>query len=193
MNANVLQTDAPGQLAGRPLDEWNAAYTRVENYFYALRMRNKFLLGLLVVRVLHRAMERAPREPDRPATALAAEEMDRVVTEWFARVLQEPQLGGEPMLSTRGRLALLLADMPGKWQDQFLRPDPWPEEFISAMRETYLQAGPEFQLVRMTPRPLDLGPIAHLTNLSRRPWLMVTIWIVFAVLLVALFIFTHGT
>jgi hypothetical protein len=41
-------------------------------------------------------------------------------------VLQTSPTGTDQMLSTRGRLALLLADMPGKWQDQFLRPGPWP-------------------------------------------------------------------
>ena len=55
-------TDAAGRLAGRPLEEWNAAYVKVENYFHALRIRNKALLGELVLRVLQRAMSRAPAE-----------------------------------------------------------------------------------------------------------------------------------
>jgi len=185
-------TGAAGQLAGRPLEEWNAAYVKVENYFHALRVRNKVLLGQLVLRVLERAMRRAPAEPSRSATKLAAEEMDRLVIEWFAAVLQESPTNADQMLTTRGRLALLLADMPGRWQDQFLRPGPWPEEFISAMRETYLRAGPDFQLSKMTPRPFDLGPITTLTNLGKLPYLkMVLAWTLFALLLVAIFIITH--
>jgi len=132
--------DVSGQIAGRSLDEWNAAYVKVENYFHALRIRNKPLLGQLVLRVLDRAKLRAPNELDHSATELAAEEMDRLVTEWFAQVLQTSPLNHDQMLSTRGRLALLLADMPGKWQDQFLRPGPWPEEFVEAMRETFFRA-----------------------------------------------------
>ena len=50
------------------MEEWNAAYVKVENYFHALRVRNKALLGQLVLRVLERAMRRAPAEPDRSAT-----------------------------------------------------------------------------------------------------------------------------
>ena len=191
MTTNPPQVDAPGQRAGRPLDEWNEAYARVENHFCALRVRNKLLLGQLVIRVMHRAMERAPREPDQPATTLATEEMDRVVMEWLARVLHESPDDVDHLLSAKGRLALLLADMPGKWQDQFLRPDPWPEEFVSAMRETFLRAGPEFQLARMAPRPLDLGPIVHLTNMGHQPWLMGLIWIAFALFLIITFILTH--
>ena len=159
---NILP-DAAGKLAGLPLEDWNAAYVKVENYFHALRVRNKLLLGQLVQRVIDRAMDRAPAEPDRSATQLAAEEMDRLVTGWFSEVLQTPEKADQT-LSTRGRLALLLADMPGKWQEQFLRPGPWPEEFTTAMREAYLRAGPDFQLSKMTPRPLDLGPITTLTN-----------------------------
>src|SRR5271170_4064198 len=181
-------TDASGVIAGRSLEEWNAAYVKVENYFHALRIRNKPLLGQLVLRVLERAQKRAPTEPDRSATELAVEEMERLVTDWFAQVLQTSPINSDQMLSTRGRLALLLADMPGKWQDQFLRPGPWPEEFVAGMRETFLLAGPDFQLSKMTPRPLDLGPITTLTNLGKYPYVrMATAWILFALLLIAIF------
>ncbi|HXF11330.1 MAG TPA: hypothetical protein VN625_11145 [Desulfuromonadaceae bacterium] len=182
-----------GQLAGRPLEEWNAAYGKVESYFHALRVQNKALLGQLVLRVLERAMRRAPNESNRSATQLAAEEMDHLVTEWFADVLQSPSTKSDGTLSTRGRLALLLADMPGKWQEQFLRPGPWPKDFTNAMRETFLRAGPDFQLSQMTPRPLDLGPIATLTNLGKYPYVrMITAWTIFGLLLVLIFWATHS-
>jgi hypothetical protein len=188
----AILPDASGQLAGRPLEEWNAAYAKVENYFHALRIRNKALLGQLVLRVLERAQRRAPAEPGCSTTQLAAEEMERIVTEWFSEVLQSPPTKADQTLSTRGRLALLLADMPGKWQEQFLRPGPWPEEFTGAMRETFLRAGPDFQLSKMTPRPLDLGPITTLTNLGRFPYFrMVLVWTIFALLLVGIFILTR--
>jgi hypothetical protein len=188
----AILPDASGLLAGRPLEEWNAAYAKVESYFHALRIRNKSLLGQLVLRVLERAQRRAPAEPHRSATQLAAEEMERLVNEWFTEVLQAPLGRTDRNVSTRGRLALLMADMPGKWQEQFLRPGPWPEEFTSAMRETFLRAGPDFQLSKMTPRPLDLGPITTLTNLGRMPYFrMVLVWMLFALLLVGIFLLTH--
>ena len=185
--------DVSGEIAGRSLDEWNAAYVKVENYFHALRIRNKPLLGQLVLRVLERAQRRAPNEPKRSATELAAEEMDKFVTDWFAEVLQTSPIGSEQTLSTRGRLALLLADMPGKWQDQFLRPGPWPEEFVESMRDSFFRAGPDFQLSKMAPRPLDLGPITTLTNFGKLPYVrMVMVWVAFALFLVAIFWLTHG-
>jgi hypothetical protein len=189
---SAILPDGSGQLAGRPLEEWNDAYAKVESYFHALRIRNKPLLGQLVLRVLERAQRRAPAELTASATQLAAEEMDRIVTEWFSEVLQSPPTKTDQTLSTRGRLALLLADMPGRWQDQFLRPGPWPEEFTNAMRETFLRAGPDFQISKMTPRPLDLGPITTLTNLGRMPYFrMALAWTIFALLLVAIFMLTH--
>jgi hypothetical protein len=189
----AILSNATGQIAGRPVTEWNAAYAKVENYFHALRIHNKPLLGELVLRVVERAQKRAPAEPDCPATRLAAEEMERLVNEWFTEVLQTPPEQTSRSISTRGRLALLLADMPGRWQEQFLRPGPWPEEFTSAMRETFLRAGPDFQISKMTPRPLDLGPITTLTHLGRMPYFrMALAWMLFALLLVFVFWLAHG-
>lgn len=192
LSGQTFGSEQPGSLAGRTLEEWNAAYSKVESYFHALRVRNKVLRGRIVIQVLQRAMARAVLEHHRSATELAAEEMDHVITEWFGQVLQERPTGSDQMLSTRGRLALLLADMPGKWQDQFLRPGPWPEQFVEAMRESYLRAGPDFQISKMTPRPLDLGPMATLTHISRLPYVrMLVVWILFALTLLAVFHFTH--
>lgn len=186
-------TDGAGRIAGRSLEEWNAAYVKVENYFHALRIRNKPLLGQLVLQVLQRAQQRSLAEPQRSATELAAEEMDRLVTDWFAAVLQTSPTGTDQFLSTRGRLALLLADMPGRWQDQFLRPGPWPEEFVEAMRETFFKAGPDFQLSKMVPRALDLGPITALTNLGKLPYVRIAlVWGGLILLFIFVFRFTHG-
>lgn len=181
-----------GFLAGRPLEEWNAAYAKVESYFQALRVRNKVLLGQLVSRVVDRAMRRAPAEGQRTPMELAGEEMDRVVTEWFAAVLDVPATQADPLLSARGRLGLLLADMPGRWQDQFLKAGPWPDAFVRSMRDSYLRAGPDFQLSQMVPRPIDLGPMTTLTTLGNIAWVrMVFAWLAFAAFLVMLFYMTR--
>jgi hypothetical protein len=192
LNNGETLAEGHGTIAGRPLEEWNTAYDKVESYFHAMRLRNRVLLGRVVLDVLNRAMLRAPIEPARTTTELAAEEMDSVLNEWFAHVLQESS-SPDHMLSTRGRLALLLADMPGKWQDQFLQPGPWPPNFVFAMQDAYLKAGPDFQLSQMTPRPLELGPVATLTNLPKlRYKTMVLIWILGALALSALFVITHS-
>lgn len=184
--------NAPGLVAGRPLEEWNAAYAKVEAYFQALGVRNKLLLGKLVSGVLDRAMRRATVELNRAPMELAAEEMERAVSDWFATVLEASPAQPDPLLTTRGRLALLLADMPGRWQDQFLKPAPWPDEFVRAMRESYLRLGPEFQLTQMDPRPIDLGPMTTLTALGNIAWVrMLFAWLAFAGGLVMIFYMTR--
>jgi hypothetical protein len=56
------------------------------------------------------------------------------------------------------------------------------------MRETFFRSGPDFQISKMTPRPLDLGPITTLTNFGRLPYFkMVSVWLVFALVLVFIF------
>ena len=191
---NAGQSSSSGAaLGGHSREEWNTAYLAVESYFEALLVSDRLLRAGLITRVLDAARNRAERDRESSATALAMKELDRAVTDWFGAVLDEPLQPGNVLLSTRGRLALLLADMPGKWQDQFLRPGPWPQEFVASMRESFFRAGPDFQLSKMTPRPLDLGPITTLTNLGKIPYVRIAlVWTGYALLLVAVFWLTHG-
>lgn len=173
-------------------EEWLAARARVESYCAALHIGDKRIVGQITDRLLDAAMRRAEQEPGRAPATLAAEEFDRALTEWYGAVLGVPDDRADPFLGVRGRLALLLADVPGKWQEQFLKPAPWPEEFVRAMRDAYLRAGPEFQLSQMEPRPIDLGPIFALTKLGNIPYFrIILIWLAFAALLVMLFQITH--
>ena len=79
------------------------------------------------------------------------------IGEWTERVLEAPLVDGR--LAARGRLALLLAGMPDRWQGVFLTPAPWPDEFVAAMRSSYLAAGPQFAELTMVPKPLELNAI----------------------------------
>lgn len=192
LESSLISESTPGFIAGRPLEEWNAAYAKVERYFNALQVRNKLLLGQLVSKVLNRAIAHASEEPHRDPMELAAVEMDRVVNEWFYAVLNAPADESGNLLSSKGRLALLLADMPGRWQDLFLKPGPWPDEFVRAMRESFLRAEPGFQIAQMSPRPIHLGPIAALNNLGNFPYFrMLLLWLGFAVMLIVVFQATH--
>lgn len=138
------------------LDGWDEAYARVEAYFSALRIRNKLLLSRLVYRVLKSAAALQRHSGGEPQV-LAMQSAAKLVAEWFERVL-EVKLP-EERIAGRGRLALLLADMPGRWERYFLAEPPWPEEFVEKMRRSYLNAGPKFQARTMTPRPIELSAI----------------------------------
>ncbi len=189
--------EAPAMTPGPVVDLWGDAYTRVEAYFGALRIRNKLLLSRLVFRVLDRAsVAYAATAGAGIPTELAMKEADRLVDEWFRTVMDEPVTGGRPRLSARGRLALFLAGMPERWQDQFLAEPPWPDDFVRTMRESYLQAGPEFHGSQMVPRPIDLGAVgvAALTfeKLSRYPTIRLSLfWLLCAGLLAGAFYLTR--
>jgi len=152
--------------------EWEEAYVAVEAYLGALRIRNRLLVAELVRGILWRASARHGQEPEAPARGLAMDETLKEIAEWTKQVLAEPLQQGR--LAARGRLALLLTDMPGQWQSVFLTPEPWPPAFVEAMRKSYLTAGPQFAALTMTPRPLELnvlgsGAAQIWETMDRRP------------------------
>lgn len=142
-------------LSESELVEWEEAYATVEAYLLALRLRNRLLVAELVRAILWRASARRAEEPDQPARVLAMEEALSELADWTQQVLDEPLENRR--LAARGRLALLLAGMPDQWQGVFLTPPPWPEEFVEAMRKSYLAAGPRFAALTMVPKPLELN------------------------------------
>ncbi len=144
-------------LSETELDEWEQAYAAVEAYLQALRIRNRLLAAELVRGILWRASARLAHEPEKTARFLAMEEALAEIANWTQNVLDEPLENRR--LAARGRLALLLAGMPGKWQGVFLTPAPWPPEFVESMRKSYLAAGPTFAELTMIPKPLELNAI----------------------------------
>ncbi|WP_309008915.1 hypothetical protein [Pelagicoccus sp. SDUM812005] len=159
--------------------DWSEAYERVESYFCALQIRDRLLLSQLVAQILSRAAERYEGSP-KSASVLAMEEAKEVVKSWFGRVLDAAGVEhGE--LGAQGRLALFLADMPARWQSEFLHPGPWPAEFLEAMKATYLSTGPEFSKARMTPRDIDLGPVSAVAD---ETWRVIDRWPILGALFV---------
>ena len=144
-------------LSEEELREWEEAYAAVEAYLQALRLRNRLLVAELVRSVLWRASSRRSAEPEKPARVLAMEEALTEIAEWTQDVLDVPLENRR--LAARGRLALLLAGMPDKWQGVFLTPPPWPPDFVEAMRSSYLAAGPQFAALTMVPKPLEFNAI----------------------------------
>jgi len=178
------------------LEEWNEAYRRVEAYFSALRVENKLLLSSLVFKILGRVSERAAAEPDRPPVELAAEETDRLLVQWFRRVLDGSEVEPVDRLSARGRLALLMVQSEIPWQQLFLGDEPIPESVAAAMKTAYLRADPDFRFVEMRPRPIDLGivDVANRTFESMGTWRTAVqwlLWLGFGGLLAAIFYLTR--
>lgn len=178
------------------MDEWNAAYVRVEDYLRAHRIHNRLHQSRLIQAILERAARRHETEPMRSPTAIAAEETDAMMTRWFARVLAVPAEGDE-RVSADGRLALLLCDGPEKWPYAFLDDSAVPPQFLGAMRAGVIQAGPDMAVSSMVPRPIDLGLIPEaagetIERIEEWPILRtLLLWSLFAACLGAIFKMTR--
>jgi hypothetical protein len=156
----------PDIVTAPPVEAQTAA-RKVETYLQRLRVRDRALRHEFVHRVVECAARRVEQEPSRSLTELSMEEMDRALNEWFAQVISDAPTEAALPLSIRGRVALVLADLPDELRDLFLRPGPWPKELVAALRNAQLRAVPELQPVKMNPHALDLGLMAKLAHFVR--------------------------
>lgn len=171
------------------MEAWNAAYVRTEDYLRAHRIHNRLHQSRLIQAVLERAANRHAINPALDPTTLAAEEMELMMDEWFAEVLNVKNLSHD-RIAIDGRVALLLCDGPQKWPYAFLDSRTVPAEFATAMRASSIKAGPDMAVSSMVPREIDLGPITEAAGetLERmEKWPLLRLALLWALFLGALF------
>lgn len=177
------------------MDQWNAAYVRVEDYLRAHRIHNRLHQSRLIQQILERAARRHEENPALSPTALAAQETEAMMDLWFAEMLD---VRGQPhdRIAIDGRVALLLCDGPQRWPYAFLDERQIPKDFAEAMRAGVIQAGPDMAVSSMVPRPIDLGLIPEaagetIERIERWPLMRaLLLWMLFAAALAAIF---HAT
>jgi hypothetical protein len=177
------------------MEAWNAAYVRTEDYLRAHRIHNRLHQSRLIQAVLERAAHRHAENPALDPTTLAAQEMERLMDDWFAGVLN---VTGRPhdRIAIEGRVALLLCDGPQRWPYAFLDSGSIPEEFAAAMRASSIKAGPDMAVSSMVPREIDLGPITEAAGetLERiEKWPLLRLALLWALFLGALFGIFYAT
>jgi hypothetical protein len=178
------------------MEEWNAAYVRVEDYLRAHRIHNRLHQSRLIQKILERAARRHETNPALKPIALAAEETEAMMDLWFEEMLEAR---GQPheRIAVDGRLALLLCDGPGKWPYAFLDEQQIPADFSEAMRAGVIEAGPDMAVSSMVPRPIDLGPIPEaagetIERIEKWPILRtLLLWMLFAATLGVIFYATR--
>ena len=178
------------------LDQWNAAYVRVEDYLRAHRIHNRLHQSRVIERVLECAAHRHEANPALDPVVLAAEEIARIMQAWFAA-----QLGTEALshdrLAAQARVAMLLSDLPTRWPYAFLDQERTPGEARVAMEKSALQAGPDLAVSNMVPREIDLGVLPEaagdtLDTLERWPLIrLLLLWALFAAVMAAVFALTR--
>ncbi|MBL9215852.1 MAG: hypothetical protein JNG83_10290 [Opitutaceae bacterium] len=178
------------------LEQWNAAYGRVEDYLRAHRMHNRLHQSRLIQRVLAAAAGRHERNPQLDPATLAIEEADRLMDAWFASALGAADVSHE-RIATEGRVAMLLCDGMERWPYAFLEDGPVPDDFAREMRQSSIQAGPDLAVSSMVPREIDLGLLPEaagqtLERIERLPVLRVLLlWALFLAVLAAVFLATR--
>lgn len=162
------------------MDEWNAAYVRVEDYLRAHRIHNRLHQSRLIQQILERAARRHAADPSVSPTRLVAEETSLRMTAWFGAMLGEGAVPSD-RIAVDGRVALLLCDGPQRWPYAFLDEREIPPDFRQAMRDGVIQAGPDLAVSSMVPRPIDLGPIPDVAGgtierIEKWPILRALLW-----------------
>jgi hypothetical protein len=178
------------------LEQWNAAYVRVEDYLRAHRVQNRLHQSRLIQRVLVAAAKLHEQKPAVDPATLAVEETDRLMDLWFGELLGEKALPHD-RIATEGRVALLLADGLQRWPYVFLEKEQLPAEFLQAVKQGSIKAGPDLAVSSMVPREIDLGAITEaagetLERIERLPILRVLLlWAVFVGVLMTVFLATR--
>jgi hypothetical protein len=178
------------------LEQWNAAYVRVEDYLRAHRVQNRLHQSRLIQRVLVAAARLHEQRPSVDPATLAVEETDRLMDAWFGAVLGEKDLPHD-RIATEGRVALLLADGLQRWPYVFLERDQLPAEFLQTVKQGSIKAGPDLEISSMVPREIDLGTITAaagetLERIERLPVLRVLLlWAIFVGVLMTVFLATR--
>lgn len=150
-------------IAAPPPEIWNEAGARVESHLRAYRIADPDLLGRCREKIIGRAAARFSSEPGRPLADLAAEETEKYLREWIDGAIG-PSDEVPVRRFARGRAAVYLANLPRLHPGSFLSPDELPREPLEKLRSIYLEAGPDLEFASMTPRPIDLGPIAGVAD-----------------------------
>ena len=146
------------------IEEWNAAYYRLEDYLRAHRVTNKIHQSQVILRLLRRAAVRHAQTPGVAPTKLALEEAYSEIDRWFQQIISDPELPPQ-RASIVGRVKMDLLDAPQRWPNAFLAPEGMiPPEFRTAMRDGSIQGGPDLLVSSMIPRPLDASPVTELLD-----------------------------
>ena len=179
------------------VDEWNEAFSRVEDSLRAHRIHSKLLQQRLIAVVLERAARRHQESNGAIApVVLAAEEAERMMEEWFADILG-PGVPPERLLA-QGRVSVLLTDSAQQLPALFLEDVPTPPEVRERLRETSLKAGPDLSVSSMVPREIQLGALPEAAggaweSLERFPIArLLLLWALFLGALTAIFLWTRA-
>src|SRR5688572_19828617 len=134
--------------------EWDEAFLRVESYLRAHQIESRVLLNHLTTDILTAARDLATEHPHEPPVTLAMHVAHARIGEWLVHALGEGDWADE-RFRARGRLALVMAEIPGRCPEKFLSAEELPPETRAQLVEARLYPGPELRLASMPPSLLE--------------------------------------
>jgi hypothetical protein len=135
--------------------DWDEAFLRVQSYLRAYGLESPVLLSQVTGSLIEEARSRSEPAQGEPV-ALAMEVTHARIVAWFAHAGFPVDPVNEQKF-VLGRLALIIADLPGRWANHFLSPEPVPADLSAAMASLRILPGPEMRPSSMAPEPLEFG------------------------------------
>jgi hypothetical protein len=147
-------------LASVPVNAaWDEAFLRVESYLRAHHIESRVLLNRLTTDILGAARLLATEHPHEAPVTLAIQVAQARIGEWLVQAMGEGDWADE-RFRARGRLAVLMAEIPRRCPERFLSNEELPPATRTALVGAKLQPGPEVRLASMPSSPLEF-PLAE--------------------------------
>jgi hypothetical protein len=135
---------------------WDEAFVRVESYLQAYGLTSRMLLNQITAAIIDEARAKVQTEPDADPVRIAMELTQSRIGAWLAQSGQQVDWTNEKVRA-QARLALIIADLPGRWPNQFLSSDPFPAELAAAITSSQILPAPGMHVSNMAPEPLEFG------------------------------------
>ncbi|MES2694344.1 MAG: hypothetical protein V4773_12785 [Verrucomicrobiota bacterium] len=141
---------------------WDDAFARVESYLRAHHIESRVLLAKYTTDILAAARALAVQHPNEAPVTLAIRVAHARIGEWLVHGLGEGDWADE-RFRARGRLALLMSEIPERCPERFLSAEDLPAETRNRLSTAQLLPGPELRLASMPPAPLEfpLGEVVE--------------------------------
>lgn len=136
--------------------EWDEAFLRVESYLRAHQIESRVLLNQLTSEIIVAARALALENAENAPVTLAMRIAHARIGEWLVRALGDGDWADE-RFRARGRLAVLMAEVPRHCPERFLSHERMPETVSERMKDARLVPGPELRVIGMPPAPLEFG------------------------------------
>ncbi|MEO6993281.1 MAG: hypothetical protein ABI273_06610 [Lacunisphaera sp.] len=153
LSSEEISGAAPATPAG---PAWDEAFLRVESYLRAHHLESRVRLNQITTEIIRDAFQQSRTNPGEAPVAVAMRCTQARIGAWFSRAGYKGDWSDE-RVRARGRLALVLKDLPGNTTSHFLSNDPVPPELPGLLAAGVLLPGPELQLINMPPAPLEFG------------------------------------